>query len=311
MQQTTPIRTAYLLMGLGGAGGAALEIVSDLLRTSNASPAVHLARIDTDMIPAVAGIDAFCMPVGAAMEPVMETPGSFGSTVSEIVEGFEDYLDPDDMENGARTLRALTQAAALVKREELAAFLNNCLRKILTSHGANRVIPVLISSSGGGTGSALSVLLPDSLQEPGFRARVLEGLSPKLLAKPVLIVAEPFAHALRNSDEQANDILANAYALRLETAELERRGALKYVIHLGMTNESGAMLDTLEELWLSLGATAARLILHWQQLKSRFVDTLDRAARHHRYAGKNLPEQCFSSGSGESRGSDLPEGGLS
>ena len=84
-------------------------------------------------------------------------------------------------------------------------------------------MPVLISSSGGGTGSAAQILLIDLLCQPEFRHRLLGGVPSDLLLPPMAFVCEPFAYVSEVGQMQARKIMANALAFRLESEQLLQR----------------------------------------------------------------------------------------
>jgi hypothetical protein len=148
----------------------------------------------------------------------------------------------------------------------------------------------LFSSTGGGAGSALVILLARLLASPAYRARITRGLSPNLLDTPLAVVTEPWALAWRNGERHADKILANAYAFRVESALLESRQAFQYVFHQGLANEGGAVLDSEEQVSKTLGTAVFNLCAHWSYLKARWVDSIDSAKVTDRYLGRDVPE---------------------
>ncbi len=156
--------------------------------------------------------------------------------------------------------------------------------------GVGTILPIFFASTGGGAGSALTVIFGKLFARSDFRARITEGFSPHTLDIPVALVTEPFSYALRHGDKHANRIMANALAFRIETALLEAEDAFQYIMHQGLANDAGAVLDTPDEFCRALGTSVYMLCREWAYFKARAVDTVDTAKIADRYHGLDIPE---------------------
>jgi len=211
--------------------------------------------------------------------------------VPRIVDQVAAMLDPEEMENGARTVRACAQLPWEVRRNETADKINQCMRNFLRQSGCKKIIPIGASSSGGGTGSAFSILLAAALREPTFRSRALQGFPDGLLRTPVLFVVEPFYRAFANANDSnhISRIFANAMAFRIESEILERRGCFTSIYHLGLSGPSGgAVLDSEREVARVLGTSIYQYLKHWAgSIKPVKVNRPLFA----RYSGQDTPER--------------------
>ncbi len=228
---------------------------------------------------------------GGKLDALKADPARFGRAAEVICQRMGNYLTPEDATNGSRTIRSLTQVAFAFHETQIAIGLRKAIHRLVDSHRVKSVIPVLVGSSGGGTGSALHVLLPHKLRDPVFRQRVLQGFDTSLLQSPICFVSDPYALAHVHSAPHAAKILANAYAFRIESAALERAHATKYVIHIGFANSKGTILSQPALINRVLGTSVYEFQRGWPELKSRFVDTADvNALSDKGYTGSDLPE---------------------
>ena len=215
-------------------------------------------------------------------------PETFGPVAQAIVAHYDPFLNPEDVRNGARMIRALTQLCFVYHRENILRQLREAILDLRRGNDFEVIIPVLLSSSGGGTGGALQILLAQSLQDASFFSRLTEGLPPTWLLTPFAFVVEPFAYAMRHLTPYADKVLANAYAFRMESALLEGQSAFKDIYHLGLASAHGTVLDSPEEIAKVLGTSVYLFERHWAQIKARLVNTHPGA--EDRYAGRDVPE---------------------
>jgi hypothetical protein len=217
-------------------------------------------------------------------------PAAFGPIAGLMVQHYSHWLVPDDIKNGSRTLRLNTQLAVEFHAKRIARRLARCLRVTVRRAPRCPIVPILFSSTGGGAGSALVILLAMHLADPAFRARIAKGLNRNLLDTPLAVVTEPWALADQNGEVHADKILANAMAFRAESALLEASHAFQYVFHQGLANDGGTVLDTPEQASKALGTAVFNLCANWSYLKPRWVDTTDSAKIIDRYQGTDVPE---------------------
>jgi hypothetical protein len=248
-------------------------------------------QLDTDPIQGDFISFSHCLALDYdKLDAIRANPSKFGPEVPVILEMFGSFLDPDDLSNGSRTVRSLTQLAFAFHKQAIQRLLRRSLLSLLQETRVKRVIPCIISSSGGGAGSALQILLLMEFLSPAFRHTLMEGFPPGLLQRPLSFVVEPYALAQNHSDIHHSKILGNAMAFRIESEFLERQGATKYVFHLGLTNRHGTILAEPNQISRVLGTSVYELQRNWSEFKARMVDPLGNSDG---YSGGDLPEKVF------------------
>lgn len=290
-QMTTAVRKAFLVIAMGGTGRAALRTFMDRYAKDGSPFPLLTIAADTEPITD----DAARAKIELALTDDDLTalngdPKSFGPIAQLMTSKYDWCLDRDASGNGSRTTRIYTQLAMEVHRHRVLRTLYQSIRDLYRGNDIDSILPVFLCSTGGGAGSALMILFALLFADAKCRARMTEGLSPYLLDKPFGIVTEPFAFAIKHLPNHAAKILANAYAFRIESAQIERRNCFQYLMSQGMANEGGAMLDTEREIASSLGTVAFQMCRNWGYYKARAVDTLDGGKNTDRFRGSNLPE---------------------
>lgn len=287
--KTVDGRAAFLVIAAGGSGFLAAKYIRALFEADNRPFPLWLMQMDTD--PTSAGYFDSSVPIGlngVKIDALRCNPQKFGPTVARIIEHYKDFLHPEDVGHGSRTVRALTQLSFLYHKAAIRRALRQAIISLKHEGGFEYIIPVILGSSGGGTGSALLILLPLALLEPSFHGVLIEGLPPGTLRAPIGFVVEPFAYAEKHLTIHANKILSNAFAFRAECAAIERRKAYKYVFHLGLANEFGTVLDEPAEVARVLGTSVYQFQRHWADIKPRYVDTVDVQVIDGRYQGEDI-----------------------
>lgn len=293
----TKHETGFLVLHLGGSGAIGAPPLRELWEADGSQFPMWQVLIDTDKANdhyKEEGIVDASIPVRLdydEIETVKATPGSFGPTVPRIVEQVAAMLDPEEMENGARTVRACAQLPWEVLRPRIADKLNQCIRSFLRDSGCKRIIPIGACSSGGGTGSSFGILLAAALQDSSFRSRVLQGFPNGLLRTLMLFVVEPFYRAFSNADDpnHTSRILSNAMAFRIESALLERRACFASLYHLGLSAPSGgAVLDSEREVARVLGTALYQFMKYWAPVIKPVK--VNRPLDAH-YGGHDVPER--------------------
>lgn len=283
---------AFLNLALGGTARLATETFEALYQADGRPFAKHVVYIDTE--PADAPHADTVLPIGLGpddIDAIKADPSAVGPVAEAMVRRYPQYLKPESIRNGSRTVRFNSQLAVEYHLDRLIHGIARCVRDLKRTAGIRLIVPVLFSSTGGGAGSALVVLLGWLFAHRHFRALITEGLSPHTVDVPVAVVTEPFSYAIRHRPKHANKIIANAFAFRIETALLDAADAFQYVMHLGLANDGGAVLDTPEEISRALGTSAYLLCREWAYVKARAVDTVDSAKNADRYRGLDVPER--------------------
>ena len=286
-------RTGFLAITAGGTGEGAGETL-ELNRNVYGLP-IHIVHIDTDRSALSSKADTrICIGLNANdAKAIQRNSHAYVSASQVMLKKYPLFLDESSIHNGARTCRMVTQVSFERHRAEIMAKLHLAIRKLIQEHNVSHIVVVLASSTGGGTGSATVVLLTHLFNDKQFKSMITEGVHGTRIEPPVLVLAEPYTYAIHNNPMQANRIMANMMATRIETAIAEREHAFQYAFHLGMANAGGAMMDRQSEIRKQLGAAIVMLCKNWSWLKARWVDTVDCHQATARYSGRDVPENVF------------------
>jgi hypothetical protein len=283
---------AFLVLPLGGTGREAVGVFESLYQADGRPFKKCTVYADTEP-GTVDGVDAkLDLGLDADQVAVIKAdPAAVGPVAQTMVEHYPQFLQPESIKNGSRTLRVNTQLAVEIHLDAIITQLNRSIRETVRNAPVQSILPLFLSSTGGGAGSALVLLLGLLFANRKFRDLITEGLSPHLLDTPVAVVTEPFAYALLHKPKHAAKILANAFAFRIETALVEAQNCFQYVFHQGLANDGGTVLDRQEEIAKVLGTGAYEVCRNWSFLKARFVDTVDTNKITDRYRGMDVPEE--------------------
>lgn len=273
----------------GGGGQAAAPWLISLLQSDPLRPAYKTICYDSDRIH-LAGLDAKVdLSVADQVEAILADPGAYGSICEFVAAHRPELLNAETCRYGSQTMRIPTQLDVEVHTSAIIEA-NRATMQALGKEGCDATIPLIVAGTGGGMGSALSVLLPSMFNNPDFRSLVADPLG-ILLYKPVLILADPYAMAMKHAGtKHADRIMANACATRAELARLDRHNALGYVFNLGLSNGDGAIYDTPEEIAYALALAAYHLMVDFEYLQARWVDTVATAVLTDHYSGRDVPE---------------------
>lgn len=292
----------------GGVGLDSAQVHAQRLKADR-GPFPHVAvQIDTDGRTAdFIDIPTFITLTPGKLHAIMADPERFGPIAVKICEHHGKYLNPEDVLNGSRTIRLLTQLAFLFHYNDLLRQLRTAIHRLQQQQRITSILPFFVSSSGGGTGSALQILLLHAFADPAFRRALTEGCSSSILQRPTSFVSEPYSLSQLHESGHESNIMANAYAFRIESELLERRGATKYIIHIGFSNSKGTILADPSQMASVLGTSLYQFQRSWFDMKSRLVDGADVAAlRQKGYLGRDVAEHVFDSFS-HGNGQELPK----
>lgn len=198
----------------------------------------------------------------------------FGKRAEAILRALEknNLLDPDQIKNGARTIRAITQLSMLYHRTTFLRAIKRALKQIMRKYAPQTIVPVMYSSSGGGTGSAIQIIGPAMLFEIVSRQSILLGLDKSILERPISMVVEPFSYADSAAVDHGDAILANSYAYRIESEQLLQRSVIQTVFHIGYSNDEAIVLDDARVAARVLGESIVELQRSYTDFKDRWVD---------------------------------------
>jgi hypothetical protein len=236
--------------------------------------------IDTDANPTtVADVDCRLL-LGQHVDAVKTFPSAFGDVVARIFRDYERRLDdPDALDSGSRTLRAMTEIAIELNFDALVAAMRTGIKNLLKD-SVDAIQVVIVASTGGGCGSAAAILLAEMLNQPHFRGAVEQGLCVKnRLRKPIMFAIDPWARVdgagtrSEVNTGQALRIKANMYAFREEAARLSHRNAIQFYVILGNTNEFKVHLRTPRAAHHYLGLLLYSFLAGYGTLNSRLVDS--------------------------------------
>lgn len=281
-------KIGFLTIFMGGTGLEAAHIFSTHRRGHADFPECSI-YLDTDPKAKAPTDHLLYLSNGPdVLEALHADPDRFGPHVAPILRKQRKLLHPEDVGNGARTVRSLTQLVFAYYRLQILAVLERCLIDLTKAGRCKHVMPILVSSSGGGTGSALHILLAQALLDPTFKSQLTRTLSPNTLFSPIGFAAEPYAYAIKHGPLHANKVLSNAMAFRIESAELLKQRGFSYVFHIAMSNGHGTVLDNPEDLAHVLGTSVFLCEQNFMQMKSSWVDTVD--SNFSAYSGSDIPE---------------------
>ena len=299
-------RTGFLLIPCGGTGREACHTYVSAYRRDDSPFPMFSALVDTEEADPPFVDDV--VPIGIEAErlqAIIADPAAYGPVTEAVAKHYRHYLrDGAAIVHGSGTLRFLTQMCAEVHLTELVRKIKSAVRR-LKKMGARTIVPVLISSTGGGAGSALVVIFGKLFSDPCFVDSVTKGLNRHILQKPVAFVSEPFALADLHNETQANRIPGNAYAFRVETAYLEARHAFQMIFHQSLANDGGTVLDSPAEIYKGLGLAAYQFCRNIHYIKARFAGTVENAKLFGRYLGHDVPEAFVPKDSQPSFASEL------
>ena len=287
----------YLAIGAGGSGKLALQSAIEQHQAAGNPFPFFTAALDTDC----RDFDSFDFAIDIApmredISALKKNPQRYGPACRVIAERYPELLNSETLGQGARTHRIITQAAFELFDKRIIEGLQKTIHLLLEIGQFQRIMPVILASLGGGTGSAAIILLQYFFMESIRKSQIVLGLEPEIVLRPTAFVVDAYAHALQQRDNTTRDrILANIYATRTELAELEKIGmGHQYFFHLGLGNTAGAIFSTIEQVCKANGLMAWEWMANYSLFKSYAVNNLDFNKETTRYTGEDVPERHFS-----------------
>ncbi|HLQ44116.1 MAG TPA: hypothetical protein VK137_05270 [Planctomycetaceae bacterium] len=226
--QKLPEDIGFLFVVFGGIGrDAAAEFHQRYVRDAGPFP-MKLLQIDTDPATADFFDYSLCPRLNAEMLAAMQAdPSKFGPEVPIILQRYRKFLNPEDLANGSRTIRSLTQLAWAFHRDSINTTLRMAIQDLFKTKPLTAVVPIFASSSGGGCGSAAQILAMREFMHPEFRHMLLEGMSSSMMMRPVSFVVEPYALAQRHPSTQPHPRQCDGVSDRVRMARTPGRDKVR------------------------------------------------------------------------------------
>lgn len=287
----------FLCIAAGGSGKISLQSAIEQHQAAGNPFPFYTAAIDTD--PKDFDTFDFAIDIAPTQEDVSalkKNPERYGPACRIIAQRYPELLNSETLGQGARTKRVITQAAFELFEKRIIEGLQKTIHSLLEIGQFQRIMPLILASLGGGTGSAVVILLQYFLMNSTRKSQIVLGLEPEIILRPTAFVVDAYAHALQQRDNTTRDwILANIYATRTELAELEKLGmGHQYFFHLGLGNTAGAIFSTIEQVCKANGLMAWEWMANYSLFKSYAVNNLDFNKETGRYHGNDVPEKFFS-----------------
>lgn len=284
----------FLVIAIGGAGKDSAITVKKQHQAAGCPFSLLVTAIDTDP----KDFDAFDLaidiaPTREAVNAMAGNPERYGPACQAIVKHHPDLVNSETLGHGARMQRLLTQTAFELFEERIRKGLREAIHSLLRQGQFQGILPVVVSSFGGGTGSAGVILLQDFFMDAIKKRQITLGLQPDLVARPVLFCIDGYAHAIQQSNDVAPDwILGNIYSTRVELAEYGKASkGYQYNFHLGLGNSAGVVFSTIEQVCEANGVMCWEWMANYARFKSHAVNNLDFYIVSCHYQGDDIPEK--------------------
>lgn len=297
--QSIELSPGFLGIAVGGAGKSSALAVKKQHLASGKPFSLAQITLDTEKTSFSEFDQAVDIaPTREAVAAMVANPERYGQACRAIVEDHPQLLDYETLGHGARTSRCITQAAFELFEDRIIKGFREAIHALLRQGQCRRIIPVMMASLGGGTGSAGVILLLHFFMDPVKKGQIMLGLPSDLVARPVLFCVDGYSHALMQTNDVTPDwILSNVYATRVELAEYEKRGeGYEYAFHLGLANDAGSIFPTIEQVCEANGQLCWEWMANYSRFKSRAVDGLDFTKERSRYRGDDIPEKHIPKG---------------
>ncbi len=284
----------FLIIEVGGSGSQAGNKNQLMLDRQPLPAAIARLQIDMDKNEPTTAEDRLNIALTPEnAEELVSNAARFGPEVVAAVKHLAPMLDPGELSAGARTTPGLTQLGFIFHLQMVLRTLIRVIAKLKQDKRVKRIRPIIIGSNGGGSGSALSRLIPLYLGKQSFRTRLLAGLDPFLLEQPIVLTAFPWTYARHAAtNRQGLKIMANQYAWIREMDPLLYHHLVSHVLAIGYSNNSGTVLNTSERLVDVLATSLHHFLRNYSFFISRWTDSIPNPQTDH-YQGIDLPERMY------------------
>lgn len=271
---------AFLIFELGGTGSQSGKQLNHHLMDSKSPFIFERIHIDVDHNQeSTANVACKIGLQPSDFHEIKSNPEKFGKEAKVILNSLHNFLDPTGLTDGAKTIRGITQLCFFYHLSDkiipkIGEAIASLMKKAQDSGVTiDKIQPIFMSSTGGGSGSAASILLVDAFANPEFRHRFMLGYNMDLLCKPILTAVYPVHYAKVVDGRQAEHILANLYAYELEVTQKSRENKIEFVAALGYSNEAGLVLDSQDGMTSILASSVYQLIYNFRPITQRWADS--------------------------------------
>ncbi|MEM6469592.1 MAG: hypothetical protein AAF802_08460 [Planctomycetota bacterium] len=283
----------FLKCEIGGVGSQSGELLGPHLNRD--APEIPYVRMHIDVDANETSTATHKLKIGLSPSKFYEisaNPDHFGPEVRTILKNLADHLDPYSLQVGAKTKRAVTQLSFLRNESAILKLLHSAIRSLMQNAQQKGVRmrsiqPLIFTSTGGGCGSAGSLLFARLLTDPTHRASLELGYQSGMIQPPIIVTAYPIHYIkIAPTHTQSKNIAANIYATSIETDRLISEGRIQYVISTGYSNSAGVVLDSGDAMASVLASSGFYLLKNYAYLMSRWTDGV-RSPRGTQYTGSD------------------------
>lgn len=288
----TSVKTGQIVICGGGTGVVGGRSACARLETMRVKPLMTTIVVDTDVNSersAEQFADEF-VDISIPFELIgtyLAEPQKLSPIAAQILEEHKSEFNSGSLGAGAGTRRYITQFMFELRGHLIFKALADAIVR-LRAQGATSIQIHIVGSNGGGTGSALAMLLPYALGDPCTRSYLMMGCEGLQLMPPILHLADVTCHIKRSGFPQNRNIRINSLFTSCYVGNMLRESApnnepyITYVTMTGTGNDT-KFLETIDDVEAELGASLAMQLLFHHDIRAREVDALFHS--HRLYSG--------------------------